>query len=108
MLKCGKVVAQAFDDGVYVDMEKTEVQMKQRMFPPTILLLSQPKEFLFEEIFGPVFPVFRVDSFDQFVELYKAHYHDQVKPLSGTLFSNDQGQIRLFKDVVSAGALTIN
>lgn len=88
MLQRGKVVAQAFDDGVYVDMEKTRTQAEQRLFPPTILVLSQPEEFLFEEIFGPVFPVFRVDSFDQFVELYDAHYSGQIKPLSGTLFSN--------------------
>ena len=52
--------------------------------------------------------MFRVDSFDQFVALYKIHYHDQIKPLSGTLFSNSREQIRLFKETVSAGALTIN
>lgn len=51
---------------------------------------------MFEEVFGPVLPLVRVSSYDDFVSVYKKHYQGQKKPLSSYIFTKNWQLIKQF------------
>lgn len=51
---------------------------------------------MFEEVFGPVLPLIRVSSYDEFISVYRHHYQGQKKPLSSYVFTKNKQLIKKF------------
>lgn len=72
---------------------------------PTILNnLSQDSEILFEEIFGPVFPIITWKTKEEASEFI----NNREKPLSLYIFSKDKNLINYICNTTSSGALMVN
>ncbi|CAL6019427.1 Aldehyde_dehydrogenase [Hexamita inflata] len=106
-------LVQVFNDKVIFDneSEKAERIAKQRdseLFPPTLLQVKGDEEFVTKEIFGPVLPMFRMESMQEFKNWFNSRYSEQAKPLSSYLFTKNKQNKKEFKQLIQAGAININ
>ena len=88
LLKIHEMVIRAKQEGgrVLIGGEKDKNFSKGYYFEPTVIVdISQGSEIMQDEIFGPVLPVMKVDSFEQALELA----NDSVYGLTSSLFTND-------------------
>ncbi|PAV89092.1 hypothetical protein WR25_20511 [Diploscapter pachys] len=72
--------------------------------PPTILDCQPDDVFMEDEIFGPVFPVLTVQSFDEALDLINR----SEKPLAAYIFTRSDAKIKRLYTETSSGAITVN
>lgn len=76
-----------------------------RKLPPTVIVDPDPQSALMqEEIFGPILPVFTVESVDEAVEFINA----RPKPLALYVFTNSADVSQHVIDTTSAGGVCVN
>ncbi|QCU76826.1 aldehyde dehydrogenase family protein [Citricoccus sp. SGAir0253] len=81
------------------------VDAAERYVEPTVVADVAPDSPLMaEEIFGPVLPILRVDTFEEAVEFITARPH----PLAAYLFTDRHRYHRAFEERVTAGALAFD
>lgn len=78
------------------------VDVAARYMEPTVLADVDPdSELMQEEIFGPILPILRVDTFDEAIAFITERPH----PLAAYLFTDRHRYHRAFQDQVTAGGL---
>lgn len=77
--------------------------MSQLFIPPTIIEVEETDVTMKDEIFGPILPVLSLPSLDDAIKLIKRC----EKPLVSYLFTDSKKTIERFKSI-SCGTLTIN
>jgi aldehyde dehydrogenase (NAD+) len=76
-----------------------------RFLEPTVLGdVSPDSPLMAEEIFGPVLPILRVDTFEEAVEFINARPH----PLAAYLFTDKHRYHRAFEERVTAGGMAFD
>ncbi|XP_030848836.1 aldehyde dehydrogenase family 3 member A2 isoform X2 [Strongylocentrotus purpuratus] len=72
--------------------------------PTVILNASETAKCMTEEIFGPILPIFNLDTVDQAIDFI----NDRDKPLALYAFSNNLKTVQRFADETSSGAFLGN
>ncbi|MFC7401515.1 aldehyde dehydrogenase family protein [Citricoccus sp. GCM10030269] len=76
-----------------------------RFLEPTVVSeVSADSALMTEEIFGPVLPILRVETFEEAVEFINARPH----PLAAYLFTDKHRYHRAFEERVTAGAMAFD
>lgn len=79
--------------------------VEDRFLEPTVVADVSPDSALMaEEIFGPVLPIIRVDTFEEAVEFITARPH----PLAAYLFTDKHRYHRAFEERVTAGGMAFD
>ncbi len=78
---------------------------EDRYIEPTVLTDVTPEQpVMQEEIFGPILPMFRIDSLEDAID----HIRSGDKPLAAYLFTRDDAAQERFLEAVSAGSVCLN
>ena len=78
---------------------------EELFFHPTLVEGKKESKLMEDEIFGPILPVFFVDSFEESLHFIKSR---KEKPLAAYLFSLEKRIQDIFKREVSSGSICIN